>query len=475
MNMNKNEFYRIKIEDLGNDGQGIGHIDKMAVFVKDTLPGDEAWIKIIKLKKNYAFGKLTELITPSPWRVQPLCEKAASCGGCTLQHMSYEKQLEYKWNKVKECLERIGGVENAAALMEPVFGMDTPYNYRNKMQFPVSRNKNGELQIGFYAGHTHSIINLEECPTGHPVNTVIIQVMRDFINKFNISTYNEEKHTGLLRHIITRTGFETGELMVCLVINGNNIKYGDVLYEMLYERIEKWKTSDEGKKYENIKLTSLMININTQKTNKILGDVSKVVRGQGYITDYIGDIKFRISPQSFFQVNPAQTKVLYNKALEYAALTGNETVWDMYCGIGTISLFLAKSAGHVFGVEIVPQAVEDAKENAKINGISNVSFYAGKAEVVAPQLIKAYGDKARADVVVVDPPRKGCDSVLLDTIVEIAPKRLVYVSCDPATLARDIKYLSEFGYELRKVSVVDQFSHSVHVETVVLMSRVNAT
>ena len=466
--MNKNEEYEMTIEDIGNDGEGIGHVDGMAVFVKDALIGDHIRLKIMKVKKGYAYGRLLEILQPSDFRTEPVCTNARACGGCTLQHMIYTEQLAYKWNKVKNCLERIGGISNAASLMEPAYGMEHPYAYRNKMQFPVGTDKNGNAVLGFYAGHTHSLIPLRECAVGHPINKYLLPVIQNFINKFHIPVYNEETHTGLIRHILTRVGFQTGELMVCVVINGNQIMHADVLYEMLNDAVQIY--NEETPEYP-LTLESLMFNVNTDKTNRILGQTSHLLFGKEYITDYIGDIAFRISPQSFYQVNPVQTKVLYGKALEYAALKGTETVWDMYCGIGTISLFLAKNAGQVYGVEILPQAIDDAKTNARLNGIQNVSFMVGKAEEVVPQIYESGANGAKADVVVVDPPRKGCDAALLSTIVKMAPSRMVYVSCDPATLARDLKYLTEHGFALQKVAVVDQFCHSTHVETVCLLVK----
>lgn len=498
--MKKNDIYEIEITDIGNDGEGIGHIatddgGSMAVFVKDTVFGDVAKVRLVKLKKSYAYGRLEEIVSPSPYRVTPSCTKARQCGGCALMHMSYERQLEYKRDKVKNCLVRIGGIKNADELIESVSGMETPYHYRNKMQFPVGLSKDGNIEIGFYAGRTHTIIDLEACQIGHPVNDYLIRYIRDFLDKHQKQTgkfiYNEETHQGLVRHILTRVGFSTGELMLCLVINGSRKALGGVAVEDELRQCIENAVAEYNKAYvdshtnaydmqtktQDIKLTSLSVNINRDKTNKILGDKCETLYGESYITDYIGDIKFNISPLSFYQVNPAQTKVLYDKAVSYAELTGNEVVWDMYCGIGTISLCLAKHAKKVYGVEIVPQAIEDAKENAKINGIDNVTFFCGEAEEVVPSFYKGElsgntEDGCHPDVVVVDPPRKGCDSVLLDTIVKMNPARIVYVSCDPATLARDVKILGESGYEVKKVGVVDQFGHSKHVESVVLMSKV---
>ncbi|MBO5424468.1 MAG: 23S rRNA (uracil(1939)-C(5))-methyltransferase RlmD [Lachnospiraceae bacterium] len=501
--LKKNDIYEITIEDIGNDGEGIGHIEGMAIFVKDTVVGDEAKVKLVKVKKNYAYGRLEEIIKPSPFRVNPVCANARRCGGCALMHMSYDKQLDYKWNKVKNCLERIGGVKDVASIMEPICGMKEPYHYRNKMQFPVGLDKEGNVQIGFYAGRTHSIIDLNECHIGHPVNDFLVKHLRGWLKKWQDKTgcfiYDEEKHQGLVRHILIRVGFTTGELMVCVIINGNGIgKYvGDIkaeeeLRECIDEAVKQYNMNQAyaTKDYfVEIKFTSLSVNINREKTNRILGDKCTTLWGNDYISDYIGDIKFNISPMSFYQVNPAQTKVLYDKAVDYAELNGDEVVWDMYCGIGTISLCLAKKARKVYGVEIVPQAIEDAKENAKLNDIDNTEFFCGKAEEVVPEFYQGALNKnvlmcdgagvdnvnsgKHPDVIVVDPPRKGCDSVLLDTIENMAPKRLVYVSCDPATLARDVKILVEKGFVLKKVGVVDQFGHSTHVECVTLLQRKN--
>lgn len=476
--MIKNDIYEITIDDIGNDGEGIGHVfdrqngHSFVVFVKDTVIGDRARIRIVKAKKTYAYGRLEELILPSPYRTEAVCGKARSCGGCSLMHMSYEKQLEYKWNKVKSCLERIGGISDAGTIMEPVCGMEAPYFYRNKMQLPVGRDKDGNIVIGFYAGRTHSIINLEKCYIGHEVNDYIIKHVRKWLEDAAgraEAVYNEENHTGLVRHILTRVGFATGELMVCLVINGDNMpdEYEKSFVNAVCEATEEYNDTQKNK----VRLTSVCININKQKTNKILGDKCITLYGRDYIEDYIDDILFRISPLSFYQVNPVQTKAIYDKAIEYAKLKGDETVWDMYCGIGTISLSLAKKAKKVYGVEIVPAAIRDAKENAGINNIKNVEFFCGKAEEVVPRFYEQSG--LHPDVVVVDPPRKGCDAALLDTIVSMSPDRFVYVSCDPATLARDVKILSEVGYKPMKVAVFDAFCQSGHVETVVLLSKLN--
>lgn len=493
--MKKNEIYEVTIKDMSSEGEGIGHINEteifqssptfkkssesvsnggLAVFVKDTVVGDVAKVRITKLKRNYAYGRLEELISPSPFRVKAPCPKARSCGGCTLMHISYAKQLEYKQNQVRNCLERIGGVKDVESLMEPICGMERPYHYRNKMQLPVGVNKEGKVQIGFYARRTHSIIDLERCEIGHPVHTYLIQELRQWLQKWQGMTggflYDEEHHTGLVRHIVTRIGFTTGEFMVCLVLNGDGLPCNEELLDRVQSAVTAYNQNRKDTEKE-ITLASLCININKEKTNRILGSTCKTLWGNPYITDQIGDIKFHISPLSFYQVNPVQTKVLYDKALEYAGLTGNEILWDMYCGIGTISLYMAKKAKKVYGVEIVPQAIGDAKKNAELNGISHVEFFCGKAEEVVPEFYQNGEQQGRhPDVVVVDPPRKGCDEVLLETIVQMAPKRVVYVSCDPGTLARDVKRMGELGYEVKRVGVVDQFCQSGNVETVVLMS-----
>ena len=449
----KNDQLIINIEDIGTSGEGIGKYEGYTLFVNNTTIGDKALIKVMKTGKTYGYARLMELMEPSSHRVKPRCPIADKCGGCQIMHMNYAKQLEYKEDKVKSCLTRIGGFTDIP--MEPICGMDEPYYYRNKSQFPVARDKDGKVTIGFYAGRTHSIIDTDHCYIGAKENIEIIKFLRSFIEEYKIEPYDEVRNTGLIRHILTRVGYATGEIMVCLVINGKDISHKNELIEGL--------TKINGMK-------SICLNINTTNTNVILGDKIVPVWGEPYITDTIGSVKYRISPLSFFQVNPVQTEKLYNIALDYAGLSGNELVWDLYCGIGTISLFLAQKAKQVYGVEIIPEAIADARTNARINGIDNVEFFVGPAEEILPMKYKE--DKISADVIVVDPPRKGCDQSLLDTILSIGPEKIVYVSCDPATLARDLKYLCADDYEIKRVRPVDQFGHSVHVETVVLMSRV---
>lgn len=456
----KNDIVTITIEDISNNGEGIGKYNGYTLFVKDTVVGDVAEVKVIKAKKTYGYGKLLSLVSPSPDRVKARCPIARQCGGCQIQEMSYESQLRFKEKLVVNNLERLGGIFPGTYELEPIIGMEEPWHYRNKAQFPVGLDKNGRIVMGFYAGRTHSIIETKECFLGDQVNEQILAAVREFMEENHVSAYDEEKHTGVVRHVLIRKGFQTGQIMVCIVVNDEKLKSPEKLVEKLY-------------KFAG--MTSISISVNREKTNVIMGNTIKTLWGKSYIEDIIGDIRYQISPLSFFQVNPVQTEKLYAKALEYAGLTGKETVWDLYCGIGTISLFLAKNSRRVYGVEIIPQAIENARENARINGIENAEFFVGKAEEVLPEFyereMKQTGEKPTADVIVVDPPRKGCDEVLLQTIISMEPKQVVYVSCDSATLARDLKFLREKGYEVKKVQAVDQFGHTVHVETVVLLSQ----
>ena len=466
--MQKNDTAVVEITDIGVNGEGIGKVDGYTLFIKDAVIGDTVEAKVMKAKKNYGYARLMKVLEASPDRVTPRCVFARKCGGCQIQEMSYERQLAFKAQKVRGSLERISGFspELLGRVMEPALGMDEPFGYRNKAQFPFGTDKEGNPVTGFYAGRTHDIIANTECALGVPVNREILEIILDFMKKNKIPSYAEKTGKGLIRHALIRYGFTTREIMVCLVLNGRELPHAEELV---------------GELAKIPGMTSITLSPNMRQTNVIMGDSFEVLWGSGYITDYIGGVKYRISPLSFYQVNPVQTENLYSLALEYADLKGNETVWDLYCGIGTISLFLAQKAEKVYGVEIIPQAIDDARENAKINGIENVEFFVGKAEEVLPSWYQEHaasgtasgGSGARADVVVVDPPRKGCDAALLDTIVEMAPERIVYVSCDPATLARDLKVLCEKGYELVRGRAVDMFPETVHVETVVLLSKLN--
>lgn len=446
----KNRIYIINITGQTHEGLGVGKIEGYTVFVEGAISGEIVRTKIVKVLKNYSYGKLLEVIEPSPYRVEPPCPIVKRCGGCQIQHMNYEGQLDYKTRLVKDAVERIGGLKGV--MVHPAIGMEDPWYYRNKAQFPVGI-KDGKIHIGFYAGRSHEIIDTDACMIQDKTNDEVIEIIRDFIEEHNISIYDENTGNGLIKHIMTRKGFKTGEVMVCIVINGDDMPYGIELMESLKQNIKNLKT--------------VALNINKKNTNVILGYKNKVIYGEGYIYDFTGEFKFKISPLSFFQVNPVQTEALYNKALEYAGLKGEETVIDAYCGIGTISLFLSKKAKKVYGVEIVGQAIEDARTNAELNGVDNVEFILGESETVIPKL---YEEGVKADVVVVDPPRKGCDEKLLQVIAKMAPERVVYVSCNPSTMARDLKYLSERGYAVREIQPVDQFPQTVHVECVVLMT-----
>lgn len=452
MEYKKNEVYSLTITDANMDGDGVGKLNGFPIFVKDTVIGDVAEVKLIKVKKSYGYGRLMKLIQPSKNRVEPYCDVARQCGGCQLSFYSYTEQLRFKENKVKNHLERIGKVTGYH--MSPIIGMEEPFRYRNKAQFPVGRNKDGRLIAGFYAGHTHSIIEHKDCMIGREENKTILSIVLGFMEEYQIAPYQEETHTGLVRHILIRQGFYTKEIMVCVVINGTELPYVKELAKRL-QQLEQ--------------ISSIMVNCNREKTNVILGKELILIWGKDFITDWIGTIQFQISPLSFFQVNPVQTERLYKKALEYARLSGKEIVWDLYCGIGTISLFLAQKAKKVYGVEVVEQAIENARENARRNQIENVEFFVGRAEEVLPNWYAQNQEKA--DVIVVDPPRKGCEEVVLRTIAKMGVERIVYVSCDSATLARDVGILSGMGYQLLEVTPVDMFPQTVGVEVVCLLSK----
>ncbi|MHC1683960.1 MAG: 23S rRNA (uracil(1939)-C(5))-methyltransferase RlmD [Clostridiaceae bacterium] len=453
----KNEDYIIDITSSGHEGEGIGKIDNFTVFVSGALKGEKVKVKIIKLKKTYGYGKLLEIIEPSSCRAEESCKIYKNCGGCQLQHLTYQGQLDFKTERVKDVLERIGGLkvsdDESEVKLYNTLGMDNPYRYRNKVQLPVGES-NGEIKIGFYATRSHNIIDMKECLIQHESGDKLVEVVKLWMKEFKIKPYNEETHSGIVRHVMVRKGFKTGELMIVIVTKGSKLPYKEELIQLLKENFEE--------------LTSVIQNINDKKTNVILGLENRTLYGKENISDYIGEFKFNISPLSFFQVNPYQTEVLYNKALEYAGLTGDEVVFDAYCGTGTISLFLSKKAKKVYGVEIIKEAIDNAKENAVQNNVDNVEFFVGKCEEEIPKLIEK---GVKADVVVVDPPRKGCEKSLLEALVKINPQRIVYVSCDPATLARDLKILEEMDYKTVQVQPVDMFPQTAHVETVALIEK----
>ncbi len=442
----KNDYIEVVFEDLTHDGAGVAKVDGYPLFVKNALPGEKAKIKVIKVNKGYGFGRLEEILEQSPYRVDAPCPIYKECGGCQLQHLSYEGQLLAKEKQVRDVLTRIGKLENVK--VHPVLGMSEPWRYRNKAQVPVGEREGG-LIAGFYQQRSHEIIDMEACMIQQEKNDEVVQAVKRICTKYGVTAYNEQRHKGSLRHIMARHGQVTKEVMVVLVTRTPEFPNKEKIVKEIIESVEGVK--------------SIIQNVNSKKTNVILGDETRVLWGEEVIYDLIGNVKFAISSRSFYQVNPEQTKVLYDQALSYAELTGEETVIDAYCGIGTISLFLAQKAKKVYGVEIVPEAIADANRNAELNEIDNVEFAVGEAEVVIPNW---YKEGIVADVLVVDPPRKGCDDALLQTIIEMKPKKVVYVSCNPATLARDLRVLEDGGYRTVEVQPVDMFPHTTHCEAV---------
>lgn len=451
----KNKEYIFDIISQGYEGEGIAKIDnKYPIFIEGALKGEKVKVRIVKVNKNFAYGKLMEVLEPSEERVNPPCAIYKRCGGCKLQHASYKAQLDFKWDRVKDCVSKIGKLD--PTIVKYPLGMENPWRYRNKVQLPIGLI-NGEVKIGFFAPRSHDIIDMESCLIQDEIGDKVVKLTREWIEKFNIRPYNvdgEYDEKGIVRHIMIRRGFTTNEVMVVLVTNGEKLPHKEEFVDLMVKNIPGIK--------------SVIQNINSKKTNVILGLESKTLWGEDTISDYIGDFRFNISPLSFFQVNPIQTEVLYGKALEYANLTGNEEVFDAYCGTGTITLFLSQKAKKVYGVEIIPQAIDNAWINAKENKVENVEFFVGESEVVIPDLINK---GVKADVVVVDPPRKGCDKKLLDAITNIDAKKIVYVSCDPSTLGRDLKVLEENGYKTLEVQPVDMFPNTAHIENVALLIK----
>ncbi|MDK0686385.1 23S rRNA (uracil(1939)-C(5))-methyltransferase RlmD [Clostridium perfringens] len=451
----KNKEYIFDIISQGYEGEGIAKIDnKYPIFIEGALKGEKVKVRIVKVNKNFAYGKLMEILEASEERVNPPCAIYKRCGGCKLQHASYKAQLDFKWDRVKDCVSKIGKLD--PTIVKYPLGMENPWRYRNKVQLPIGLI-NGEVKIGFFAPRSHDIIDMESCLIQDEIGDKVVKLTREWIEKFNIRPYNvdgEYDEKGIVRHIMIRRGFTTNEVMIVLVTNGEKLPHKEEFVDLMVKNIPGIK--------------SVIQNINSKKTNVILGLESKTLWGEDTISDYIGDFRFNISPLSFFQVNPIQTEVLYGKALEYANLTGNEEVFDAYCGTGTITLFLSQKAKKVYGVEIIPQAIDNAWINAKENKVENVEFFVGESEVVIPDLINK---GVKADVVVVDPPRKGCDKKLLDAITNIDAKKIVYVSCDPSTLGRDLQVLEENGYKTLEVQPVDMFPNTAHIENVALLIK----
>ena len=507
--LQKNDLIMLEITDLTEEGQGVGKKDGLVFFVKDSVMGDKVEARILKVKKNYAYAKVENLLEASPHRIAPLCPVAGKCGGCQLQHLSYEKELAWKEDRIAQSLIRIAGLspEEVERKKEGILG-GVLSRYRNKAQYPVqsrreirsggatsvsdwkvdgkwsgknkieAKEKSSDLSMGFYGFHSHRIIETKDCLINSAENPLILNCIKEWAREYKISGYEEETGKGLLRHIFLRKGFSTGEILLCLVLNGKSLPHG----KELWERMQDLSLSvEEGGQVQG-SIVGLCVNINEGSGNAILGRETRCLYGKDSIEDKIGELSFSISVPSFYQVNPVQTEKIYGKALEYAALTGEETVWDCYCGIGTISLFLAQKAKQVYGLEIVPEAIENAKKNAEKNGLQNAEFFVGAAEEVLPKWVEEQKRELSAkgadcgigdmvDVVSLDPPRKGCDEACLSAVLELSPKRIVYVSCDPGSLARDMKYLREGGYVLEKWVGIDNFPRTGHVETIALLQK----
>lgn len=534
--LQKNDLIMLEITDLTEEGQGVGKKDGLVFFVKDSVMGDLVEARILKAKKNYAYAKVEKLLEASPYRIIPLCPVAGKCGGCQLQHLSYEKELSWKEDRIAQSLIRIAGLspEEVESKKEGILG-GVLSRYRNKAQYPVqsrreirsggatsvsdwkvdgkwsgknkieAKEKSSDLSMGFYGFHSHRIIETKDCLINSAENPLILNCIKEWAREYKISGYEEETGKGLLRHIFLRKGFSTGEILLCLVLNGKSLPHGKELWEKLeglslrveegdLQRGEDVSCGMDAQSQEDVycgkngtvqgSIVGLCVNINEGSGNAILGRETLCLYGKDSIEDKIGELSFSISVPSFYQVNPVQTEKIYGKALEYAALTGEETVWDCYCGIGTISLFLAQKAKQVYGLEIVPEAIENAKKNAEKNGLQNAEFFVGAAEEVLPKWVEEKKQELSAkgadcgigdmvDVVSLDPPRKGCDEACLSAVLELSPKRIVYVSCDPGSLARDIKYLGEGGYVLEKWVGIDNFPRTGHVETVALLSKID--
>lgn len=448
-NLDKGSIAETKIIDISHEGKGVGKIDGLTVFIEGGTLGDTVKLEITQMKKSFALAKTLEIIKPSRYRVASNCKVSDQCGGCQLRELDYERQLKMKTDKVKNDLERLGKLENVK--VHDIIGMDKPIRYRNKAQIPV-----GEKHIGFYKKGSNSIVDTDECVIQSKSTEKVIKLVREFMKKYDVSGYSKRTNKGVIRHIVTKISFKTGDMMLILVTNSHKLPHKEEFIEMIRKEMPSVK--------------SIIQNVNDKRTNLVLGERNKIIYGHGKIIDYIGDLQFKISPNSFFQVNPKQTQLLYEKALKFANLKGNETVFDIYSGIGSLSLFLSKKAKKVYGIEVVKEAVEDAKENAELNGITNVEFYEGTAESVLNELCE---EGQLADVVVLDPPRKGCEQEVLESIVKLNPERIVYVSCNPSTLARDLSFLSENGFKVKEVQPVDMFPGSVHVETVTLIVKEN--
>ncbi len=481
--MQKNDEFELFIEDMGVDGAGIGHKDGITFFVKDAVVGDTVKAGVTKMKKSYGYARLISVVKPSEWRVAPPCPQARACGGCTIMALAYKEQLALKERQVENALRRIAGIPEAvlSEAARPIIGMEEPYRYRNKAQYPIGEDVDGSPVIGYYAAHSHRIVECEDCRIGQKTDGLVREIVKTYMSKNHVRAYDERTGRGLMRHLLIRYGLSTGEVMVCLVATDARLPKVDALLTEL--------SAVQG-------MASICVNVNTRRDNVIMGEETYTLWGRSTIRETLNGVTYHVSAKSFFQVNPRQTEELYARAVSYAAPKGDEVVWDLYCGIGTMTLLLAKQAKRVYGVEVVPEAIADARENARQNGIENVRFIEGRAEdVLAPfaeggrgtgekedfaEGARRTGEKEDfagesgiepPDVIVTDPPRKGCDEACLAAIIAVAPKRVVYVSCNPSTLARDLMTLLAGGYELREYVPVDQFGHSMHVETCALLTK----
>jgi len=452
--LKKNDVKIIEITDIGSKGEGIGRADNFVVFIENSLPGDICEVKILKAKKSYAYGKVMKVINPSTLRTESPCAVSDKCGGCALMHMAYSEQLKLKENKVRESLKRIGGFEAANVL--PIEPMDTPKAYRNKAQIPV-REENGEIKIGFYAKNSHRVVENDGCYIQSEVVEDVVEIVRDYMKANGVKAYNETNLSGLVRHIVVKSAFGTGQIMVVLVLNAKP-KVLPKNHGELVEELAQIKG-----------VTSICFNYNNESTNAIMGERNEFVWGEQYIFDKLNEFEVKLSPHSFYQVNPVQAVKMYEYARDFAEVTKDDVVIDAYCGTGTIGLFFASGAAKVYGIELSSHAVSDAKLTALVNDVNNIEFILGKAEGKMPELVDM---GVKADVVVLDPPRKGCDIKFLEAVVVLAPKKVVYISCNPDTLARDLKFLAQNGYELRAVKPFDMFCHTTHVECVAVMQRV---
>lgn len=450
--LQKNEVREGKVIDLTHEGHGVVKLDRYPIFIPNALIDETIEYKVIKVKKNFAIGKLLDIKVQSNQRVEPPCVYYYKCGGCQLQHLSYQAQLAMKKEQVINLFHRKANFENT--IIHDTIGMETPWRYRNKSQIPIGKNENNDAIMGFYRQRSHQIIDMDECLIQDTKHQDVMNHVKQWCNELNVSIYDERKKAGLMRHVVIRTGHYTGDLMVIFVTNGKKFKQSDIMTQKLIET------------FPNIK--SVKHNINNTHSNVIMGDVSHTLYGVDQIEDTLSDITFKISDQSFYQINSTQTEKLYQRAIEYADLQGEETVLDTYCGIGTIGLYMAPKAKHVYGVEVVPEAIEDAKKNATINQFENTTFVCGKAEEV---ILKWKAQGIKPDVVMVDPPRKGCDESFLDTLLELNPRRIVYISCNPSTQQRDAQHLAT-QYELTQITPVDMFPHTTHVETVAQFDRI---